>query len=80
MVTIRRQAALDGYYFEIDDFSEYVGALRRVGIEPPLSHYRVFVSFDDERRMRDQDPNWQAQIKRFYKLETDIPTEIVAAQ
>lgn len=81
MVTIHRQLARDGYYFEIGDFSEYVDALRQVGIDPPLSHYRVFVSFDDERRLRESCPNWEEQVKLFFKLgaSVSIPARIVAS-
>lgn len=81
MVTIRKQIADDGYYFEIDDFANYAAALREGGMEPPVSRYRVFVSFDDERRMRDHCPNWEEQIKLFYKLDPSagIPAEIVAS-
>lgn len=65
MVTICKQLSADGYYFEIDDFAHYVDALRQVGIAPPLSHYKVFVSFDDERRLRESCPNWEEQVKLF---------------
>jgi hypothetical protein len=78
MVTIRKQRTHDGYFFEIDDFDNYVDALRQGGIEPPVSHYRVFVSFDDERRMNERCPTWEAEIKQFYKLGASIPAEIVA--
>jgi hypothetical protein len=43
-----------------------------------VSHYRVFVSFDDERRMNERCPTWEAEIKQFYKLGASIPAEIVA--
>ena len=80
MVTIRKQLSADGYYFEIDDFAHYVDALRQGGIDPPVSRYRVFVSFEDERRLRENCPNWEEQIKQFYKLgaSVSIPADIVA--
>ena len=81
MVTIQRRLADDGYYFEIDDYAAYAKALDDRGIEPPKAGYRLFLSFENERRLRETMPDWQRQIELFYRLgsSTNIPSQIVAS-
>lgn len=75
MVTIEKRSADGGYYFEIADFDEYVKALEEHGIEPPNARYRVFVSFDNERKLRDAPREWRRQLEVFYRVgaSTEIP-------
>lgn len=81
MVKIRKYVADDGYYFEIDDFHAYLKALDEQGIEPPKARYRVFISFENERGLRQVTPDWERQIELFYQLgpATRIPCQIVPA-
>lgn len=79
MVTIKMSPVEDGCYFEIADFVEYSEALRARGIEPPKAYYRVFVSSENERKLRVSVAEWQRQLELFYQLgsDTKIPCQIV---
>lgn len=80
MVKIRKHVAEDGYYFEVDDFVAYQKALAERGEELPRVRYRVFISFENERRLISTTPDWERQIERFYQLGfgTPIPCQIVS--
>lgn len=77
MVKIEKRQADGGYYFEIADFDAYVRALEEHGIEPPKARYRVFVSFDNDRKLGDALREWHRQLEVFYRVgaSTDIPCE-----
>jgi hypothetical protein len=79
MVKIKKRTADDGYYFEIDDFSGYLKALDEQGIEVPKARFRIFISFENEHRLRETALDWERQIESFYQLgpSTDIPCQIV---
>lgn len=81
MVRIRKQAGDNGYYFEVDDFGAYQKALAERGVELPRTRYRVFISFEDERRLLETVPDWERQIERFFQLGSDtrVPCQIVSA-
>ena len=79
MLTIKKQQAGDGYFYEIEDFPAYARALAERGLESPAARYRVFISFDDEREFRAAADDWEEQIKSFFTLgpASNIPCEIV---
>lgn len=82
MVTIEKRPTDGGYYFEIANFDEYVRALEEHGIEPPKARYRVFLSFDNERKLRAAPREWQRQLEVFYRVgaSSEIPCEFSAEQ
>ncbi len=79
MLTIRKQQAETGYYYEVEDFSAYARALAERGLEPPAARYRVFISFDEASAFRAAADDWEEQIKTFFTLgpASNIPCEIV---
>lgn len=81
MVKIRKHVADNGYYFEVDDFGAYRKALAERGVELPRARYRVFISFENERRLIETTPDWERQIEHFFQLGsgTRIPCQIVSA-
>ncbi|MCH8046832.1 MAG: hypothetical protein IID44_24280 [Planctomycetes bacterium] len=82
MLTILRQNTSDGIVYEIDDFAQYLDALGRQGIEPPHVAYRIFVSRENERSIRDaMGEQWEDQIELLFKLgpAAGIPSRIVDA-
>lgn len=81
MVTIRKQAAADGHFYEIDDFPAYRRALIADGIDVPETNYRIFISREHEMVLSEATGDWEQQIKRFYQLEpaTSVPCEIVVS-
>ncbi len=69
MVKIRKRRADDGFYYEIDDFQEYVGALSVKGIESPKAKYRVFASTENERLARERfGDRLDDEIASFFRL------------
>jgi hypothetical protein len=82
MVTIQQRPTEGGYYFEIADFRDYVEALRTRGIEPPRAQYRFFVSFANERKLRESHNDWRQELETFYQLgpSTGIPCQFTAEQ
>lgn len=81
MVKIRKQFADNGYYFEVDDFGAYQKALAERGVEISRARYRVFISFENERRLVETTPDWERQIELFFQLGsgTRVPCQIVSA-
>ena len=81
MVTIRKHRAANGIYYEIDDFSGYVQALRDRGIE--RQQYDIGSSFppEIEQEMRQSAVDFESQVKIFFKLSpaTGIDCEVVEA-
>jgi hypothetical protein len=81
MVTIRRHRDTDGVYYEIDDFVQYVEALRKRGIEAPEVRYRIFIPPENELAIRQPTADFESQVKIFFKLSpaTEIECEVVDA-
>jgi len=67
-VTIRKQSAPDGTWYEINDFGAYVDELSKRGIESPNAKYRIFVSSETARDMVMTDADLESQIALFFRL------------
>ncbi|MBI3463754.1 MAG: hypothetical protein HY000_11960 [Planctomycetes bacterium] len=68
-VTIHRFRKSDGVLYEIKDYTSYVHALAEHGITAPQSRYQVFVSAQDEQRMRQLNKDVERQLALFFRLE-----------
>ena len=79
MVTISRTVDSDGEYYQIEDFDNYVHALREHNIEPPAAKYRVFIASETRDEFQRTWGDIKEQIVLFFRLgpEADIPYQIV---
>ena len=81
MVIIRRHRDTNGLYYEIDDFVQYVEALRERGIEAPKVRYRIFIPPENERAICQSTADFESEVKIFFKLSpaTEVECEVVDA-
>ncbi len=67
-VVIRRRPAVDGTWYEIEDFRAYVDELARKGIETPKAKYRVFISSETAQDIAAACSDLESQIALFFRL------------
>jgi hypothetical protein len=68
MVTISRTVDIDGTWYQIENFGNYVDVLREHNIEPPTAKYRVFVPSDTGDELQRRWGDIKDQIVLFFRL------------